>query len=88
MKEIQRKRILGIIVTLLITGILFYIMNIYTPLFADDYDYSFSFASGERITSVMQIPNSQREHYFRVNGRFTTHTIAQLFLLFGKKIST
>ncbi len=67
-----------------ITGIMFYLMNLYTPLFADDYDYSFSFASKERITSLMQIPESQFAHYFVVNGRFTTHTIAQFFLFLGK----
>ena len=73
-----------IIATMAITGIMFYLMNLYTPLFADDYDYSFSFASKERITSLMQIPESQFAHYFVVNGRFTTRTIAQFFLFLGK----
>ena len=31
--------------------IFFYIFNVYTPLFVDDYSYSFSFLTGERIDS-------------------------------------
>lgn len=71
---------------LLVVGVLFYAMNCYTPLFADDYSYSFSFATGERIGSVADIIESQIAHYRNTNGRFVTHFFAQLFLLMGKPV--
>lgn len=74
-----------VLVTLLI-GFLFYILNYYTPLFADDYSYSFSFATGERLSTVNQIIDSQIVHYQNTNGRSITHSLAQLFLLAGDDV--
>lgn len=76
----------AIIMATLWIGVLFYGLNYYTPLFADDYSYSFSFLSGERITSVSQIVSSQIGHYQNTNGRSVTHTLAQLFLLAGDRV--
>lgn len=70
------------LITLLI-GFLFYILNYYTPLFADDYSYSFSFSTGERMESISQIIDSQIGHYQNTNGRSITHSLAQMFLLAG-----
>lgn len=74
-----------IAVTFLI-GVLFYILNFYTPLYADDYSYSFAVDTGERITSASQILGSQIAHYFGTNGRAITHSLAQLFLLLGDSL--
>lgn len=74
-----------VMVTLLI-GFLFYALNYYTPLFADDYSYSFSFSTGERIESISQIIDSQIGHYQNTNGRSVTHSLAQLFLLAGDNV--
>ena len=72
---------------LLVFGVLFFLLNIYTPLsFKDDLGYSFSFATGEPITSINQIFESQLAHYNIINGRFVVHTIEQLLLLAGKPI--
>lgn len=71
---------------LLAVGTLFYHMNIDTPLYMDDHDYSFSFSSGKRIASLQDIVESQRAHYQILNGRFVTHTLAQVFLFWGKHI--
>lgn len=65
----------------LIIGFLIFALNHYMPLMFDDYSYSFSFASGERITEINQIIPSQIGHYSRINGRSVTHTLAQCFLL-------
>lgn len=77
--------IVAIISVTVLTGILFYVLNYYTPLFADDYSYSFSYSTGERITGVDQIIDSQVAHYQKVNGRSVVHFLAQLFLLIGDK---
>ena len=74
-----------IVVTLSI-GFLFYLLNYYTPLYADDYSYSFSFLTGERMTSLSQIVSSQIGHYQRINGRSITHALAQVFILMGDDV--
>ena len=73
------------IVTFLI-GFLFYVLNYYTPLYGDDYLYSFSFLNGERMTSINQVIDSQFGHYQNMNGRIVTHALAQIFLIFGDKV--
>lgn len=80
-KSIFHKIAVALIVLLI--GVLFYILNYYTPLFADDYSYSFSFSTGDRIESISQIIESQVAHYYSMNGRSITHTLAQAFLLAG-----
>lgn len=77
------KRIRTAVFLLLITAFVF-VYNWFTPLFADDFSYSFSCENWERITSVFQIFPSMYHHFFDTNGRLVTHFLAQLFLLFGK----
>lgn len=78
-----RLHVMGIVMVTLLIGGLFYALNFYTPLFADDYSYSFSFMTGERIESASQIIDSQIGHYQCMNGRSITHFLAQMFLLAG-----
>lgn len=84
--KIVRNRRLTFLFALLTVGGMFYVLNCLTPLFADDYLYSFSFATGERLTSLGQILPSQIAHYQSANGRFLLHTVAQFFLLVGKDV--
>ena len=56
------------------------ILNGITPMVYDDYTYSFSFATGERITSIKEIFPSLYAHYFIMNGRLILHFFAQLVL--------
>lgn len=65
---------------------LMYVLNAYTPLMMDDYDYSFSWATGGRIAGVTDILASQRAHYAMWGGRSVTHFLAQLFLYLGKPV--
>lgn len=53
-------------------------------MFADDYSYSFSFLTGERMEGFRNIIPSQIAHYKSMNGRFIVHCLAQFFLLLGK----
>ncbi len=68
-------------------GILFVVfagmllLNLLTPLLADDYLYSFSFATGERITNIAQIIPSLAAHAIKMNGRLVPHFFVQLFTL-------
>ena len=59
-------------------------LNAYMPLMMDDYDYSFSWATGERLAGVGDIFASQAAHYRLWGGRSVVHFLAQLFLYLGK----
>jgi|GEM_PF-1046860 len=85
---ISKKRELIIALTILaLLAAVFYLMNIYTPLsFKDDLEYSFSYATGERISSVKDVLTSQIAHYNVKNGRFVVHTIEQFLLYEGKSV--
>lgn len=66
-------------------GVLFlYLLNYYTPLYADDYNYAYSFATGKRIQTLSEIFPSMKAHYYQMNGRLVLHAIAQVFLMIGK----
>ena len=64
---------------LLVVGVLFYILNICTPMFSDDWHYNFIFGTYIPIESVSDILISQYKHYFEYNGRFIPHFIVQFF---------
>lgn len=70
---------------LAITGVLFFLLNLYTPMLMDDYDYLYSWATGERIDSIGDVLRSQLVHYRTTNGRLLTHVFVQSTLLLGKK---
>ncbi len=50
-------------------------LNALTPLLADDYSYMYSFATGERVTSLGQFFASAKAHYTLMNGRIFTHVL-------------
>ncbi|MDY5578089.1 MAG: DUF6056 family protein [Lachnospiraceae bacterium] len=68
-----------------VVGVCIYMLNYYTPLYADDYSYSFSFNTGYKIDSLIDIVQSQKIHYQTMNGRVVTHTLAQIFLWLGEE---
>lgn len=59
-------------------------MNFLTPLFADDFSYSVSFATKKPLASVYDLYQSQYLHYFSTNGRIVIHAMAQVLLWIGK----
>lgn len=71
---------------LLIIGIavIFYLLNVFTPLLNDDYTYAFIFGSYNRISSVADVFVSQYLHWFMWGGRSIAHVFAQSFILIGK----
>lgn len=69
---------------ILLIGVGMYILNHYTTLIVDDYNYSFSL--GHRTTGIMDILQNQYNHYFAWGGRVVVHTIAQFFLMYDKAV--
>ncbi len=64
-------------------GVMFAIMlvfNLLTKLLADDFEYFFSFATGEPITDFKDSIDSIIAHGNRLNGRYFSHYIAQACL--------
>lgn len=67
----------------------FYALNVLTCLYADDFSYTYTFAVTEgkyRISNLYELFLSQRNHYLVMNGRTVVHTLAQLFLMWGKPL--
>lgn len=73
-----------ILAVLLIAAMGIFLLNHYTPMYADDYNYSYNFATGERLASFSEIPRSMKSHYEFMNGRTVVHGLAQAFLLLGQ----
>lgn len=69
-----------------ILAVFVFILNCMTPYIADDFQYMFSFKTGERITSISQIFPSLYVHYMNDIGRMIPHFFAQLFLMEPKWI--
>lgn len=86
MKKIINNNLVRLAIVLLPIATLFLVYVYLTPLYHDDYSYFYSYYDGSRISSVSDVFLSQYGHYFAMNGRVVTHTIAQLFLLMGKPI--
>lgn len=64
---------------LFIFGIIFYLMNVLTPFYIDDWHYQFKYGTTIPIQSISDILESQYKHYFQMNGRFIPHFIVQFF---------
>lgn len=67
-----------------ILAVVFAIMlfcNIVTPRIGDNFHYMYSFSTGERITSIADIPASLVAHAQKMNGRLVPHALVQLLLM-------
>ena len=60
--------------------------NRHTALVADDFRYCFSFADGNRMTSLSQLFPSMAAHRHSMNGRVIAHALVQLFLMLPKPV--
>lgn len=64
-----------------------FVMTSLTPMLADDFSYSFSYAeAGKRIETLRDAAASLRAHYHSMNGRMISHGLAMLFLLAPKPL--
>lgn len=63
-----------------------FMLTVLTPKYADDFAYSFSFATDQRIRSIADIFPSMAVHRVLLNGRVVPHFLVQLFLMFPKAV--
>lgn len=71
---------------ILVSGFLIFVLNCWTPLFADDYSYSFSRITGEPMSGFMDMVLSMYDHYMGWGGRILTHFLASIFIFLPKWI--
>ena len=71
---------------LALIGCVMLLLNAHTPLMMDDYDYSFSWSTGERVSGLADVIASQAAHYRLWGGRSVVHALAQLFLSMDKRV--
>jgi len=83
--SVGRRRLVFALLLVSIAALMF-ALNVHTPLMMDDYDYSFSWSTGERLNGLAAIVSSQAAHYRLWGGRSVTHFLAQLFLYLGKPV--
>ncbi len=79
------RRAIFLLLLIWIAGIML-LLNRHTPLMMDDYDYSFSWSTGERITGLTDVIASQAAHYRIWGGRSLVHALAQGFLAMDKGV--
>jgi len=82
--KIGVRRILFFI-TVFISFALIYVLNIFHPLFGDDWSYSLAY-NGSRLQNFGEILEAQYHHYFTWGGRTVVHIIAQTMLWAGEPI--
>lgn len=61
-------------------------LNCLTPYVADDYTFAFSYATGQRLTGLFSVLESQWYHYFHWSGRFIIKCLAQGFTVLPKGV--
>ena len=71
---------------LFLIAIVIWWLSSLTPLLMDDYDYSFSWATGQRLSGISDVLASQAAHWHLWGGRSIAHFFAQLFLYLGKPV--
>lgn len=65
----MKNRKIILIFVLFFIALLFYLLNVQTPLFADDHSYAYSCYDGKRIADFKGIFVSLKAHYYSINGR-------------------
>lgn len=68
-------------IAILICFSVIFILNILTPLISDDFAYMFVYGEDRLVSSVADILESQKNHYYMWGGRSIVHSIAQGLLM-------
>ena len=85
MRLIQSKKL--IIAVYIFVSLAIVLVSSLTPMLADDYSYSFSYADRTvRIQTLGDIFASLKAHRANMNGRMISHGLAMLFLLLPKAV--
>ena len=67
----------------IVFGVIFSLSYL-TPLVADDFNYTFGYASDRRISSLMDIWTSMKWHRLLLNGRVFSHGWLSLVLMYPR----
>lgn len=62
-----------------------YLLNVNMPLILDDYDFIYSWSTGEKVSGFADVIRSQMVHYQIWGGRML-HVFTQFFLYLGKDV--
>lgn len=62
------------------------LFNCLTPFVADDFTFAFSYRTGQRLTGLWDVLQSQTYHYFTWSGRFLIKTLDQWFTIQPKPL--
>jgi len=71
----------GWIIVVSFCFLIIFILNVLTPLSADDFGYLYIHAENVRVSSLSDVFHSQVNHYYLWGGRSVVHFIAQSILL-------
>lgn len=82
----KRKSLLWIISILIFGGIIL-VLNILTPMIADDFGYLYIFGEKGQVSNLSDLIHSQKNHYVMWGGRSVVHFIAQALLQFPNLVS-
>lgn len=80
-KRGKQTKILVVALSVILIFAIQLFFNHFTLLFADDYSYSFSWETSEKLSSFSELIPSIKAHNLLLNGRSVNHFIAQFFLL-------
>lgn len=64
-----------------VIGAVMFVFNCLTPLIADDFTFAFSYRTGQRLTGLWDVLQSQWTHYFTWSGRFVVKSLDQWFTI-------
>lgn len=79
LEKVKFKNNTAYLLLLMVIGVLFFVINILTPLYSDDWHYGYIFNTSVHIRSLSDVFISQYAHYFSQNGRFVPHFLLQTF---------
>lgn len=67
-----------------VVGAVMLLFNCLTPFVADDFTFAFSFSTGQPLTGIADVLQSQVHHYFHWSGRFIIKALDQWFTVHPK----
>lgn len=77
------RKLFNALEVLTFSGIFFLLLvyNWLTPYLVDDFNYCFSFQTGDKLNSILDILPSMLAHACSMNGRLVAHSLVQVFTL-------
>ena len=84
--ESKKINLILFLAVVVVTFLYMLVLNMKTPLIADDYVYTFLFGTSTPVTSIGDIITSQTTYYLTWGGRVVAETLTQIFMFWGKSV--